>query len=141
MLSPYKSPRVAAALSLTQSSGKREGLGFLKPRSDGQGNWELWEEEEQDTHTVCQVRPPQLPPTEEPLCSLRLPCCPEEDMYGVFPFSFFFLINNWSVKAIRRKTTGTGRMRYLRHVPRRFKTNFREGTQAAPRKKAAAASA
>ncbi|KZV56102.1 hypothetical protein F511_06119 [Dorcoceras hygrometricum] len=34
---------------------------------------------------------------------------------------------NWSVKAIRRKTTGTGRMRYLRHVPRRFKTNFREG--------------
>ncbi|URE20804.1 hypothetical protein MUK42_11379 [Musa troglodytarum] len=34
---------------------------------------------------------------------------------------------NWSVKAIRRKTTGTGRMRYLRHVPRRFKNNFREG--------------
>ncbi|KAL5990344.1 hypothetical protein ACLOJK_011244 [Asimina triloba] len=33
---------------------------------------------------------------------------------------------NWSVKAIRRKTTGTGRMRYLRHVPRRFKSNFRE---------------
>ncbi|XLT46786.1 hypothetical protein HN873_039390, partial [Arachis hypogaea] len=25
--------------------------------------------------------------------------------------------DNWSVKAIRRKTTGTGRMRYLRHVP------------------------
>lgn len=35
--------------------------------------------------------------------------------------------DNWSVKAIRRKTTGTGRMRYLRHVPRRFKSNFREG--------------
>ncbi|KAL4281143.1 hypothetical protein GQ457_03G041660 [Hibiscus cannabinus] len=48
---------------------------------------------------------------------------------------------NWSVKAIRRKTTGTGRMRYLRHVPRRFKTGFREGTEAAPRKKFAAASA
>ncbi|KAL8139245.1 hypothetical protein V2J09_005266, partial [Rumex salicifolius] len=45
---------------------------------------------------------------------------------------------NWSVKAIRRKTTGTGRMRYLRNVPRRFKTNFREGTQAAPRKQVAA---
>ncbi|KAG1367755.1 putative 60S ribosomal protein L37-1 [Cocos nucifera] len=45
---------------------------------------------------------------------------------------------NWSVKAIRRKTTGTGRMRHLRHVPRRFKSNFREGTQAAPREKAAA---
>uniref|UniRef100_A0A9I9E9U8 Ribosomal protein L37 n=1 Tax=Cucumis melo TaxID=3656 RepID=A0A9I9E9U8_CUCME len=35
--------------------------------------------------------------------------------------------HNWSVKAIRRKTTGTGRMRYLRHVPRRFKSGFREG--------------
>ncbi|KAE9467831.1 hypothetical protein C3L33_00260, partial [Rhododendron williamsianum] len=49
--------------------------------------------------------------------------------------------DNWSVKAIRRKTTGTGRMRYLRNVPRRFKSGFREGTEAAPRKKAAAATA
>ncbi|RXH88597.1 hypothetical protein DVH24_000196, partial [Malus domestica] len=40
---------------------------------------------------------------------------------------------NWSEKAIRRKTTGTGRMRYLRNVPRRFKSGFREGTEAAPR--------
>ncbi|KAF8388985.1 hypothetical protein HHK36_025669 [Tetracentron sinense] len=47
---------------------------------------------------------------------------------------------NWSVKAIRRKTTGTGRMRYMRHVARRFKSNFREGTQAAPRNKGAASS-
>nr|KJB70386.1 hypothetical protein B456_011G071000 [Gossypium raimondii] len=52
---------------------------------------------------------------------------------------FFFVIK--IVKAIRRKTTGTGRMRYLRHVPRRFKTGFREGTKAAPRKKVATASA
>ncbi|XP_052486096.1 uncharacterized protein LOC105770556 isoform X1 [Gossypium raimondii] len=44
-----------------------------------------------------------------------------------------------SENAIRRKTTGTGRMRYLRHVPRRFKTGFREGTQATPRKKGAVA--
>eukprot|EP01018_Ginkgo_biloba_P005472 Gb_29003 [translate_table: standard] len=49
-------------------------------------------------------------------------------------------VYNWSAKAIRRKTTGTGRMRYLRHMPRRFKNNFREGTQATPRKKVAAAS-
>ncbi|KAJ3678538.1 hypothetical protein LUZ60_002341 [Juncus effusus] len=48
---------------------------------------------------------------------------------------------NWSVKAIRRKTTGTGRMRYLRHLPRRFKTGFREGTEAAPKKRAGAAAA
>nr|BAJ94625.1 predicted protein [Hordeum vulgare subsp. vulgare] len=47
---------------------------------------------------------------------------------------------NWSVKAIRRKTTGTGRMRYMRHVPRRFKSNFREGTEAAPRSKGASSS-
>ncbi|URD98184.1 hypothetical protein MUK42_11966 [Musa troglodytarum] len=47
--------------------------------------------------------------------------------------------HNWSVKAIRRKTTGTGRMRYLRHVPRRFKSNFREGTPATPSKKSASA--
>ncbi|TVU33697.1 hypothetical protein EJB05_25530, partial [Eragrostis curvula] len=45
---------------------------------------------------------------------------------------------NWSVKAIRRKTTGTGRMRYMRHVPKRFKSNFREGTEATPKKRAAA---
>ncbi|XP_011001601.1 PREDICTED: 60S ribosomal protein L37-3-like [Populus euphratica] len=48
---------------------------------------------------------------------------------------------NWSEKAIRRKTTGTGRMRYLRNVPCRFKSGFREGTQAEPRKKGTAASA
>jgi len=37
---------------------------------------------------------------------------------------------NWSIKAKRRKTTGTGRMRYLRDLPRRFKNGFREGTTA-----------
>ncbi|XP_041020356.1 60S ribosomal protein L37-3-like [Juglans microcarpa x Juglans regia] len=42
---------------------------------------------------------------------------------------------NWSVKVIQRKTTRTGRMRYFRHVLRRFKSGFREGTQVAPRKK------
>uniref|UniRef100_A0A0E0LQ80 60S ribosomal protein L37 n=1 Tax=Oryza punctata TaxID=4537 RepID=A0A0E0LQ80_ORYPU len=47
--------------------------------------------------------------------------------------------DNWSMKAIRRKTTGTGRMRYMQHVPRRFKSNFREGTEATPRKRAAVA--
>ncbi|KAF0727766.1 60S ribosomal protein L37 [Aphanomyces euteiches] len=34
---------------------------------------------------------------------------------------------NWSVKALRRRTTGTGRMRYLKTVPRKFKNGFREG--------------
>ena len=35
--------------------------------------------------------------------------------------------DNWSAKAIRRKTTGTGRMRHLRDMPRRAKNGFREG--------------
>mmetsp|Transcript_19833 Transcript_19833/g.56929 ORF Transcript_19833/g.56929 Transcript_19833/m.56929 type:complete len:98 (+) Transcript_19833:52-345(+) len=45
----------------------------------------------------------------------------------------------WSVKAIRRKTTGTGRMRHMRHLPRRFKNGFREGTQAISKKRATTA--
>ncbi|KAJ3415674.1 60S ribosomal protein L37A [Chytridiales sp. JEL 0842] len=36
----------------------------------------------------------------------------------------------WSNKGKRRKTTGTGRMRYLKTISRRFKNQFREGTQA-----------
>mmetsp|Transcript_5504 Transcript_5504/g.9825 ORF Transcript_5504/g.9825 Transcript_5504/m.9825 type:complete len:96 (+) Transcript_5504:48-335(+) len=37
---------------------------------------------------------------------------------------------NWGAKAKRRRTDGTGRMRHLRSLPRRFKNNFRSGTQA-----------
>ncbi|ETO60162.1 60S ribosomal protein L37, partial [Phytophthora nicotianae CJ01A1] len=32
---------------------------------------------------------------------------------------------NWSQKALRRRTTGTGRMRHLKNVQRRFKNGFR----------------
>uniref|UniRef100_A0A6T1DQD2 Ubiquitin-like domain-containing protein n=1 Tax=Alexandrium monilatum TaxID=311494 RepID=A0A6T1DQD2_9DINO len=42
---------------------------------------------------------------------------------------------NWSKKAKRRKAPGTGRMRYLKTMPRRFKHGFREGTAPPPRKK------
>merc|ERR1719150_1621035 len=45
---------------------------------------------------------------------------------------------NWSVKAKRRRTTGTGRMRYLKLVQRRFRNGFREGTTPKPRKRTAA---
>ncbi|KAJ2458864.1 60S ribosomal protein L37B [Coemansia sp. RSA 2424] len=38
---------------------------------------------------------------------------------------------NWGMKAKRRKTTGTGRMRYLKTVNVRFKNGFREGTRKA----------
>jgi len=44
---------------------------------------------------------------------------------------------NWSVKAKRRRTTGTGRMRHLKTMSRRFKNGFREGTVPKPRKSAA----
>lgn len=35
--------------------------------------------------------------------------------------------DQWGQKAIRRRTTGTGRMRTLKDLPRRFKNGFREG--------------
>lgn len=41
--------------------------------------------------------------------------------------------DNWSQKAIRRKTTGTGRMRHLKVVQRKFKNGFREGENGFPR--------
>ncbi|KAK9845344.1 hypothetical protein WJX81_003929 [Elliptochloris bilobata] len=44
----------------------------------------------------------------------------------------------WGQKAIRRKTTGTGRMRYLKDMPRRFKNGFREGTEAKKKEAVAA---
>ncbi|CAI6337738.1 unnamed protein product [Periconia digitata] len=37
---------------------------------------------------------------------------------------------NWGEKAKRRKTTGTGRMRYLKGVTRRFSNGFRTGVPA-----------
>ncbi len=40
------------------------------------------------------------------------------------------VVDNWSEKAKRRRVTGTGRMRYLKLVHRRFRNGFREGTQA-----------
>merc|ERR1712118_274210 len=48
---------------------------------------------------------------------------------------------NWSTKMIRRKTRGTGRMRYEKDLPRKFKNGFREQTQAPPRNKKAKAAA
>jgi len=37
---------------------------------------------------------------------------------------------NWGLKAKGRRTIGTGRMRYMKSMTRRFKNGFREGTQA-----------
>ncbi|KAJ8905909.1 hypothetical protein NDN08_002411 [Rhodosorus marinus] len=46
---------------------------------------------------------------------------------------------NWSVKSKRRRTQGTGRMRHMKHINRRFKNGFRTGTAAAKPASAAAA--
>lgn len=46
-----------------------------------------------------------------------------------FRVSSFNPSDQWGQKAIRRKTTGTGRMSYLKDLPRRFKNGFREGEQ------------
>lgn len=52
--------------------------------------------------------------------------------------------DNWSEKAKRRKTTGTGRMQYLKNVTRRFHNGFRVGAPKnarGPQTSAAAAAA
>ena len=41
--------------------------------------------------------------------------------------ALFIFADNWSVKAIGRKTTGTGRMRHIKDVQRRFRNGFQEG--------------
>ncbi|OAL05808.1 hypothetical protein IQ06DRAFT_289894 [Phaeosphaeriaceae sp. SRC1lsM3a] len=45
---------------------------------------------------------------------------------------------NWGEKAKRRKTTGTGRMRYLKTVSRKFSNGFRTGAPAGAKGPAAA---
>ncbi|KAB0385682.1 hypothetical protein FD755_000638 [Muntiacus reevesi] len=47
---------------------------------------------------------------------------------------------NWSAKAKRRNTTGTGQMRHPKVVYRRFRHGFREGTPPKPKREAVAAS-
>ncbi|XP_038168054.1 60S ribosomal protein L37-like [Arvicola amphibius] len=47
---------------------------------------------------------------------------------------------NWSAKAERRNTTGTGRRRHPKIVYRRFRHGFREGTTPKPKRAAVAAS-
>mmetsp|Transcript_13563 Transcript_13563/g.26308 ORF Transcript_13563/g.26308 Transcript_13563/m.26308 type:complete len:96 (-) Transcript_13563:57-344(-) len=48
---------------------------------------------------------------------------------------------NWSEKAKRRKAVGTGRMRYMKTLTRRFKNGFREGTVAPAKRRTANAAA
>merc|ERR1711915_131993 len=82
----------------------------------------LWKKEEQDPHVVSQVWKGFLPHPEENLRCVRVPWRQIRKY-------------NWSVKAKRRKTTGTGRMRHLSDVRRKFRNGFREGTVAVSQKK------
>lgn len=63
-------------------------------------------------------------------------CCylPKKWLISSWNIVFYVLVN-WSIKAKRRKTTGTGRMRHLKVLHRRFKNGFREGTEAKSQKK------
>jgi hypothetical protein len=76
----------------------------------------------------------QRPSTPPPLpSSPPLPAPP--------PFPFFpkpAPPDNWSIKAKRRKVQGTGRMRHLGSMARRFKNGLRERTVAVSAKKPAA---
>jgi large subunit ribosomal protein L37e len=47
---------------------------------------------------------------------------------------------NWGLKAKGRRTEGTGRMRYMKTMTRKFKNGFREGTVAKKQTKSAASS-
>ncbi|KAK2955862.1 putative 60S ribosomal protein L37-2 [Blattamonas nauphoetae] len=40
---------------------------------------------------------------------------------------------NWAAKALRRRTQGVGRLRYLKTIDRKFKNHFREGCVAKPK--------
>lgn len=59
---------------------------------------------------------------------------PTYHIVAVLLIDFYPYVDNWSVKAKRRKTTGTGRMSHLKVVRRRFRNGFREGTQAKSKK-------
>jgi len=52
-------------------------------------------------------------------------------LYNSDLFILYFVNTvEWASKAKRRRTTGTGRAKYLKTLPRKFKNGFREGTQA-----------
>ena len=63
------------------------------------------------------------------LIPVRITLHPISFSCSFFHFPFLFT-DNWSVKSHRRRTTGTGRKRYLKTLSRRFHAGFREGAVA-----------
>lgn len=62
-----------------------------------------------------------------------------KELFSRLTQTFSISTDNWGMKAKRRKTVGTGRMRSLKEVPRHFKNGFRVGTPKGARGAATAA--
>ena len=50
------------------------------------------------------------------------------EMYTFFNFKILFVVE-WALKTRRRRGQGTGRMRFMKDLPRRFKNGFKEGNR------------
>ena len=58
-----------------------------------------------------------------------------KQFFAILNYLTILFLDNWGSKAKRRKTTGTGRMRHLKIVHRRFRNGFKEGVQAKSHKR------
>jgi hypothetical protein len=58
------------------------------------------------------------------MCFMWIPSCKIETLYE----NELILDSGWGEKVARRRSTGTGRMRYLKSIARRAKNGFRAGT-------------
>merc|ERR1712098_441305 len=88
---------------------------FAENRQNDEGYLQLWQAPQQDARSVQTLR-------------LSLPARPEEDLRQLRIPKRQRCRFNWGAKANRRKTTGSGRMRTLKGVPRKFKNGFQVGT-------------
>lgn len=66
------------------------------------------------------------PPSVQRIFVLRLNKLDSHDSSPEF-LLINWILDNWGMKAKRRKTTGTGRMRSMKEVPRKFKNGFQTG--------------
>lgn len=100
------------------------------------------EQPHQDPRHLPSVRSSVDAQPDSRLRRLRLPCRQDPEVYvshqlrsgqrggGLRADN---VTDNWSEKAKRRKTVGTGRMRYLSTVARKFKNGFQTGSPKAAR--------
>merc|ERR1712000_469978 len=84
-------------------------------RQDDQGNEFFRKETQQDAYSLPEMRSPKSAHPEAHLSNCGYPAAKVRKY-------------EWSEKAKRRKTTGTGRMRSLSLVARKFKNGFQTGT-------------